>query len=672
LECGGKRSATPLWIGIPKGIQSAVKAGALQKRLRHISRVAEIFGNLAMTFKEIVGQLRLAQTQRLISEALQPTKIGSRRLLVICVVVFAVAVGVRLLHWQNNRLTIDNVMFRTAARYKEEAQYLSDRDFASFIRGRSQEPDTGMLIHTPGYPILIALVHAVTGPSNLPLRLIHILGGAAAAVLVLLIALELLPFGAALLTGLFAAISPQLSYYSLVLLPDSIIGLTILAGIYLLARARKRPNQWLIVAAGVCFGLSCWLRANVLLLAPFLCLFVPVLFPREKWLRYSVLLVAAAVLVVMPITIRNTLVFKSFIPLTLGTGTNLIEGIADYDSAKRLGMEQYDHEVAQHEATLYNRPDYAEDLYRSDGVLRERLRVRRAWAVIRANKIWFLGVMARRAGKMLTYEAVSIVSAEPSVSHSLNSSGGELAWSATPEEMLATNLSNMISLAAGGVLRINTTNSVNGLSTKPIKVLPGSDYLLDLPVESLDGRVVVRIVRTDTGKTLASATLPDSLPGGSASEGGKATLQVPFVNVTAGELKLVVANADPDSGGGVIDVGTIQLRRLGPASYLWTRYPRMLVKTLQKFFTTEWMLPLALFGVVLLAVGRRFDALAVTGAVPIYFMITHAPIHLELRYILPIHYFWAMLVATSLYFISISAAHLFARVKRASNPRKVN
>ena len=621
-----------------------------------------------MTFKEI-GQLRLRQTTRFIGEILQPAEIHRRRLLMICLAVFVVAVGVRLLHWQNNRLTIDNVMFATAARYKEEAQYLSDRDFTSFIRGRSPEPDTGMLIHTPGYPILIALVHAVTGHSNIALRLVHIACGAAGAVLVVLITVELLPVGAALLAGLFAAISPQLSYYSLVQLPDSIVGLPILVGIYLLVRARRGANPWLIIGAGVCFGLSCWLRANVLLLAPFLCLIFLVLFPRDKWLRYSVLLVTAAVLAVMPITIRNTIVFKSFIPLTLGTGTNLMEGIADYDSGRRFGMEQYDHKVSQQEAALYNRPDYAEDLYRPDGILRERLRVGRAWAVISGNKIWFLGVMAQRAGRMLTYEPVSIISVEPAVSHQLDGATGELAWRATPEEMLATNPSNAISLAEGGVLRINTTNSLNGVSTKPIKVLPGSDYLLSLPVESFDGRVVIRIVRTDTGKTLASATVPDSFPGGNVREGDTATLQVPFVNVTAEELKLLVANAERNSGAGVVDVGTIELHRLGPASYLWTKYPRMLVKTFQKFFTTGWMLPLALFGVVLLALARRFDALAIACAVPLYFLLTHAPLHLELRYILPIHYFWAMLVATSLYFLSMTVWKLIRKVKRA--PRTV-
>lgn len=621
-----------------------------------------------MTFKEN-GQLRLRRAALFVRETLQPSKINRRRLLVICAVVFIVAVGVRLLHWQNNWLTIDNVMNKTAARYQEEAQFLTDRDLKSFVRGRSQEPDSGMLIHTPGYPILIAIVHAVTGHSNLALRLVHIACGAAAAVLVLLITVELLPAGAALLAGLFAAISPQLSYYSLVLLPDSIIGMTLLFGLYLLVRARRRPKPLIIIGAGVCIGISCWLRANVLLLAPFLCLFIPLLFPREKWLRYSVLLVTAAVLTVMPITIRNTLVFKSFIPLTLGTGTNLIEGIADYDHARRFGMVQYDHEVAQQEAILYNRPDYADDLYRPDGMLRERLRVGRAWAVIKANKVWFIGVMIQRAGKMFTYEAVSIISAEPSLSNSMDTRNAELAWRGSPPDLIAGNADARVGLSpTGQTLLITSDNPGSAVSLATIKVQPQNDYLLSVPVRAVAGRTVINVVRPDNGKTLASATIPDSLNPAEPKVSDLTLLRVPFVNTSADQLRIVVNRANNNSDTDTIEMGPVELYRLGPAAFLWTKFPRMLVKPLQKFFTTGWMLPLALIGVVLLAVGRRFDALAIICAVPIYFVVTHAPIHLELRYILPIHYFWGMLVATSLYFVFMSGWRLFRRVKRSRLP----
>src|SRR5688572_19404997 len=499
-----------------------------------------------MTFKEIVGELQPQRISRFIAEILQPSKIKRRRLLVLCFIVFAVAVGVRLLHWQNNWLTIDNLMDKTAARYQEEAQFLTDRDFTSFVRGRSQEPDTGMLIHTPGYPIFVAAVHAVTRNSNVALRLVHIAFGAAAAVLVLLITLELLPVGVALLAGLFAAISPQLSYYSLVLLPDSIIGLAVLLGIYLLVRARRQPNHLMIIGAGVCIGISCWLRANVLVLAPFLCLFIPLLFPRDKWLRYAVLLVTAAVLTVMPITIRNAVVFKSFIPLTLGTGTNLMEGIADYDPGNRFGMKQYDHEVAQQEAILYNRPDYAEDLYRPEGILRERLRIGRALAVIKGNKIWFMGVMVRRAAKMVTYEPVSIISAEPSFTSSLDTSSAELAWRGSPFDLVGSNADatrKHISPFAQS-LRITGDAQQSTFPLSTIKVQPQTDYLLAVPVRPVEGRMTINVIQTANGKTVASATVPDSIDPAAPKDGEFTVLSLPFVNPDADQLKIVVAGHD--------------------------------------------------------------------------------------------------------------------------------
>jgi hypothetical protein len=326
-------------------------------------------------------------------------------------------------------------------------------------------------------------------------------------------------------------------------------------------------------------------------------------------------------------------------------------------------MEQYDHEVARQEAILYNRPDYAEDLYRPDGIPRERLRIGRAWAVIRGNKVWFMAVMAQRAGKMLTYEPVSIVSAEPAVSHPLDTSRGELAYRVTPEELTETTPSNLTSLSGAGVIRTPTTIFPKGLSTQSIKVQPKSDYLLNVPVRKIDGRVVIKIVHADTDGTLASATVPDSLPSGTASEGNIATLQLPFVNATSDQLRIIVANANSESRPSAIEVGAIELYRLGPTSYLWTKYPRVLVKGLQKVFTTGWMLPLTLLGAGLLVLARRFDALAIACAVPVYFLCTHAPLHLELRYILPVHYFWAMLVATSLYFVFLTVWKLVHGVK---------
>jgi hypothetical protein len=613
--------------------------------------------------------LQFHRLQTLIAAAfpLDPPKPSRRSLAIICASIFFLGAGVRLLHWQNNWLTIDHTMDKLAARYKEEAQFLIDGDLSSFIRGRSAQPDTGLLMHTPGYPIVIAMVHTIAGNRSWALRLFHIFCGALAAVLVVLIAMELLPAGAAVVAGIFLAISPQLSYYSLVTLPDSIAALPILLAVYLILRARTGPNQTAIIFAGVAIGVSCWLRANAMLLAPFLCLLIAVLFERSKRFRYMILLVAASVIVIAPITIRNAVVYKSFIPLSLSAGQNLVEGIADYDTDKRFGMESYDHLASQQEAVVHNRPDYAEDLYRPDGIIRERVRVGRAWSVIRRNKLWFLSVMARRSALMLTYEDVSLISAEPSISHRMEiTSTSELAWSAAPADLLAMNTTKSaqsLSLKDDVLQIAGDSGPADKLKSPPITVQAKSDYVLRVPVRAEQGHMVIKVVRVDTGKIVASATVPDSLEPTAATSGSLTFAQLPFVNSNANQIAIVVEDTERASATSRINVGRMELFRLGPAAYLWTKYPRIFVKSIQKFFTTRWMLPLALLGVAFLAVARHGKVLAVILAVPLYYLCTHSPLHLELRYALALHHFWAMLVAAALYFISMMGWRLLTRLR---------
>ncbi len=571
------------------------------------------------------------------------------------------AVGARLLQWQNNWLTIDKTMWRLTQRYKDEAQFLLNGDISSFVRGPLPQPDPGVLMHTPGYPLLIASIYKVSGNSDVALRLFQILCDAGAALLVFLIAAELLPGGAAIIAGLLVALSPQLAFSSLLLLPDSISGLPILLAVYLIVRASKHPHLATIIAAGAAVGVSCWLRANALLLAPFLCLLILLLFERGKRWRYAIALAGAAFLVIVPITIRNAVVFRSFIPLSLGAGQNLVAGIADYDPEKRFGLEAYDDAASRQEAELYNRPDYAADLYRPDGIERERARFARALSVIRSNKLWFLGVMLRRAALMLEYERVPIVSVEPSVTNSLEiKNETELAWSGSPAELIAGNSSSsgraQLSLTENNqALRLIGDDSGQGkqLASAPISIQRKSDYVLRLPVRVEQGRMVIRVESVDKGTILASAALPDSLEPEAPTKDSMTFIQLPFVNAGAEQVRIVLVNAEPKQGSPIIEIGRMEVFRLGPASYLWTRYPRMLLKSVQKFFKTSWMLPLMLIGILLLSLARRTRVLAIVLAVPAYYLCVHSPLHIEHRYVLAMHYFFSILIAVGLYWIAM-------------------
>src|SRR5262249_20098483 len=141
------------------------------------------------------------------------------------------------------------------------------------------------------------------------------------------------------------AISPQLAYYCLLLTPDSLAVLPLLASTYLLVLAVERPRTSLLIGAGALMGLSCWLGANAMGLAFFLALLVPLLFSAGRRIRYSGALVAGAIIVIAPITVRNFIAYHRLIPISIQAGLSLAEGIGDFDPDGKLGMPRSDQEA---------------------------------------------------------------------------------------------------------------------------------------------------------------------------------------------------------------------------------------------------------------------------------------------------------------------------------------
>jgi 4-amino-4-deoxy-L-arabinose transferase-like glycosyltransferase len=346
-----------------------------------------------------------------------------RQRIIIAGLIFLSAFGVRLLVWQNKRTEVPQVQTRVTENYKHLARLLQQNGFASFFDPGSTTSNPDLLGHPPGYSILLALIYRLAGEVDLAAQLFQMICDSLAAVMIFLIAIELLPFGVGpppqagcplggpgTIAGLMAAFAPQFSWNSILLLPDTLVALPILIAIYLITRARQRPRWSTILAGGALIGISCWLRANALLLAPFLALLMPIIFPRGLRLKMGLALIGGACLTIAPLTIRNAMVFGHFIPVSLGAGQTLFEGIADYDKTGSLGLSDTDMGLIKQEAETHNRPDYALTLFGPDAIQRDRERLARGFAIIRAHPIWFLTVMIRRAGSMWRLERVPLIS----------------------------------------------------------------------------------------------------------------------------------------------------------------------------------------------------------------------------------------------------------------------
>jgi hypothetical protein len=322
-----------------------------------------------------------------------------RRRAAIGVAIFLMAFGVRVLTWHDTRLEVRKVQTVVVADYQRVAQLLRDGGIASFFSRASPLADLNNLGHPPGYSLLIALIYSFS-QSDAAIQFVQIAADALAAVILFLIVAELLSLSAGVVAGLLAAFSPQFAWNSVLLLPDSISVLPILLAIYLLTRAAKNPRLLLFILIGALIGVSCWLRANAMLLTVFIAAATLLLVSRKRW-QFALAIICGTLLLVLPLTIRNAIVFHRFIPLSLGAGQTFLEGIADYDKEARFGIPNTDMGIMKQEAEIYQRPDYYGTLFNPDGVERERARLRRGFAVIRSHPLWFAGAMAKRASSML-------------------------------------------------------------------------------------------------------------------------------------------------------------------------------------------------------------------------------------------------------------------------------
>ncbi|HEU4477791.1 MAG TPA: glycosyltransferase family 39 protein, partial [Pyrinomonadaceae bacterium] len=572
-----------------------------------------------------------------------------------CLLIFLLALGVRLLTWHDLRLDVWKVQTYVTSDYKHSAHLLARRDFKTFLY------DINRMGHPHGYPIVLATIFKVYGDSDDAIQLLQIVADSIAAVMVFLIVFELLPFGLALIAGVMTALSPQFAYHSVLLLPDSLAVLPILLALYLIVRALKRPTFMWFVLAGVLIGISCWLRANALLLAPFLAICVALITERGFRLRFAAALLAGTIAVIAPVTVKNWVVFGHFVPLSLGAGQTLLEGIADYDTDKQLNIPETDLGIMRQEAEWYQRPEYALLLFGNDGIKRERLRLSRGFAVIRSRPLWFLSVMGRRAISSLRLDPVPLVSLSPPVVRPLADADKlQPAWTHSSQQLIADSIGAK-GMTVGLVdenrmLRIvgDETKYGNQLVSPPISVKPDRDYLFRVPLKLEEGRVLVKVTGPELHLALKEAlatSVIDLIEGEAPADQPLKRIELPFVSGDQSQVRFVIANNASAPVRPVARIGTVELYELGPSAYQWTRFPRLLIRMLQGFFLTAWMLPLTILGIVALILARRRRTTLLLLSVPLYYLVVQSALHTERRYVIAIHYFLTMFAAVFLWLL---------------------
>ena len=155
----------------------------------------------------------------------------------------------------------------------------------------------------------------------------------------------------------------------------------------------------------------------------------------------------------------------------------------------------------------------------------------------------------------------------------------------------------------------------------------------------------------------------DTLETKSAVEQPVNELQLSFVATKDDRVRLVFSNEASIPVNPVAQIGPTKLLELGPARFLWTRYPRFLVHGIQKIFLTAVMLPLAIIGLVLMIIKRRWQALTILLVAPIYLFSVQSIVHTEYRYVLAVDYFLFALVGVTVACLGNRSLSLWERVR---------
>jgi len=248
---------------------------------------------------------------------------------------------------------------------------------------------------------------------------------AVACVLLLLLGEALISTFVGAVAGLLMALSPQFAYLSVVLKPDTLTVVPVLAAMLFVVRGLQRDElrSWLF--AGVMLGVACWLRQNALLLAPALGAVAVVAAGRRMVVKRAAAMVGVCFALVAPLTIRNVAIYGDPIPVTIGSGFALLSGLARDDYAGRYGLSRFAYNVSVDEARERGLPDaYYFDEYDAhqaghrrkfetkhtvlsvfavDGIARDRERRREALGLIANDPPYFASIYWLRIERLLGY-----------------------------------------------------------------------------------------------------------------------------------------------------------------------------------------------------------------------------------------------------------------------------
>jgi len=236
--------------------------------------------------------------------------------------VVAVALGLRLAHWQQLRVhdpffelpSVDERMYHEWARAIVAGDWLGE----------------GVFLNGPLYPYFLAGIYALFGASLAAAKAVQCLLGALSCVLVWALARRLFDARVALLASLGLALYGMAIFYEGTLVVVNLQLPLTLAVLLAVVYALERPHAMSWLVAGALSGLSSLARPNVLLFVVFIAAWIPIALrgqaPRLRRALHVAAFLGGAALMVLPVTVRNRIVGDDWVLITHAGGLNLFIG----------------------------------------------------------------------------------------------------------------------------------------------------------------------------------------------------------------------------------------------------------------------------------------------------------------------------------------------------------
>jgi len=182
----------------------------------------------------------------------------------------------------------------------------------------------------PGYPMVLSVLHRITGGAPIPIRALQMLGGLITVVIAWSVGRRMLSVGSALVWAAFMAVHWGFIYFEAGLNGAWLVNILLLLLVGVLHSLVLTGHMKWAALTGLLVGLTALVRSNALVLGPVLGLWLVVVLSRRFDRRRAATCLAVSgfvgLLTLAPVTVRNFHVSGEFVPVSGNGGLTLYHG----------------------------------------------------------------------------------------------------------------------------------------------------------------------------------------------------------------------------------------------------------------------------------------------------------------------------------------------------------